>query len=221
MPDDLPAPRTVTARQAAELTGLNERTIRRMIERGQLHATKAAPNRYLIDTRDLPPRRRSRTQELRELTEAITALRRDLDALRRRITLLEVTRPPEYPPAPARAESERVESEQVSSIRLPRARPPVDLLSASFSSERTAEAPNGPFTTVASAARYLARHGINPLTPKNWTWLRDDLAERATLDADTLLRQVRAHIAAVGRRGGALLLHTCDDVACACHRVLP
>ena len=44
----------VTATQAAALTGLSERTIRRRIASGQLPARHVAPNRFAIDVRHLP-----------------------------------------------------------------------------------------------------------------------------------------------------------------------
>ena len=44
----------VTATQAASLTGLSERTIRRRIASGSLPARGIAPNRFAINVRDLP-----------------------------------------------------------------------------------------------------------------------------------------------------------------------
>ncbi|HEV2461818.1 MAG TPA: hypothetical protein VGS80_25965 [Ktedonobacterales bacterium] len=44
----------VTAAQAAGLTGLSERTIRRRIAAGMIPARHVAPNRYAINVRDLP-----------------------------------------------------------------------------------------------------------------------------------------------------------------------
>jgi hypothetical protein len=47
----------VTAAQAAGLTGLSERTIRRKIAAGDIPARHVARNRYAIRVRDLPIRR--------------------------------------------------------------------------------------------------------------------------------------------------------------------
>jgi len=47
----------VTAAQAAGLTGLSERTIRRKIAAGEIPARHVARNRYAIRLRDLPFRR--------------------------------------------------------------------------------------------------------------------------------------------------------------------
>lgn len=44
----------VTATQAASLTGVSERTIRRRIASGSLPARRIAPNRFAINVRDLP-----------------------------------------------------------------------------------------------------------------------------------------------------------------------
>jgi len=49
----------VTAAQAAGLTGLSERTIRRKIASGAIPARHVARNRYAIRVRDLPIRRSS------------------------------------------------------------------------------------------------------------------------------------------------------------------
>jgi hypothetical protein len=46
----------VTAAQAAALTGLSERTIRRKIATGQIRARHIATNRYAIKVADLPVR---------------------------------------------------------------------------------------------------------------------------------------------------------------------
>jgi hypothetical protein len=47
----------VTATQAARMTGLSERTIRRKIATGEIPARHIAPNRYAIRVSDLPKRR--------------------------------------------------------------------------------------------------------------------------------------------------------------------
>lgn len=44
----------VTATQAASLSGVSERTIRRRIAAGQLPARRVAPNRFAIKIEDLP-----------------------------------------------------------------------------------------------------------------------------------------------------------------------
>lgn len=70
----------VTATQAAVLTGLSERTIRRWIASGRLPARHIAPNRYAIDVRDLPGR--SDNADVQDLVAR-------LDTLERRVFLLE------------------------------------------------------------------------------------------------------------------------------------
>jgi len=67
----------VTAAQAATLTGLSERTIRRKIISGKLPAKRLMANRYAIRVRDLP----SNLQTV--------ALVDRLDDLERRVQLLE------------------------------------------------------------------------------------------------------------------------------------
>jgi hypothetical protein len=68
----------VTATQAAVLTGLSERTIRRRIASGALPARHIAPNRFAIDVRHLP----------RERAGGNFATR--LEMLERRVQLLEM-----------------------------------------------------------------------------------------------------------------------------------
>jgi len=69
----------VTAAQAATLTGLSERTIRRKIASGMLAARRLGPNRFAIKVADLP---------IRHPVEAL-ALR--LDVLEQRLARLEAT----------------------------------------------------------------------------------------------------------------------------------
>lgn len=85
----------VTATEAAALTGLSERTIRRKILSGEIPARHVAKNRYAIRVRDLPLRKRAGDLELR------------IEALEHRVRLLELRlarpddgeRPDSLPPA--------------------------------------------------------------------------------------------------------------------------
>ena len=69
----------VTATQAAALTGLSERTIRRRIAAGKLPARHIAPNRFAIEVRHLPRER-----------VATGNLAARLEMLERRMQLLEL-----------------------------------------------------------------------------------------------------------------------------------
>ncbi|MBF6591273.1 MAG: helix-turn-helix domain-containing protein [Ktedonobacterales bacterium] len=68
----------VTATEAATLTGLSERTIRRKIASGVLRARRVAPNRYAIKVRDLPIQGRADDLAMR------------MEALEHRVRLLEL-----------------------------------------------------------------------------------------------------------------------------------
>lgn len=68
----------VTATEAATLTGLSERTIRRKIVSGEIPARHVAKNRYAIRVRDLP---------LRTMTPPMDAR---IQALEHRVRLLEL-----------------------------------------------------------------------------------------------------------------------------------
>lgn len=78
----------VSATEAAALTGLSERTIRRKIARGELAARHVAPNRYAIRVRDLPPPRHANQAEVRAEAR-MTNLEARLDLLERRLRLVE------------------------------------------------------------------------------------------------------------------------------------
>jgi|GEM_PF-2351758 excisionase family DNA binding protein len=67
----------VTAAQAATLTGLSERTIRRKIAAGVIPARRIGPNRFAIKVADL------------RMSHPIQALALRVEALERRIELLE------------------------------------------------------------------------------------------------------------------------------------
>lgn len=68
----------VTATQAASLSGVSERTIRRRIADGRLPARRVAPNRFAIRVQDLPLQRGFGDLALR------------LEALERRVAVLEL-----------------------------------------------------------------------------------------------------------------------------------
>ena len=68
----------VTATQAASLSGVSERTIRRRIAAGQLPARRIAPNRFAIRVQDLP------------IHHGFGDLALRLEALERRIAALEL-----------------------------------------------------------------------------------------------------------------------------------
>jgi hypothetical protein len=75
-----------------------------------------------------------------------------------------------------------------------------------------------PFKTKADAARWLGRHGVNPLTPKSWPgWPPIEMTPMATLTfALDIWREARA------RRDWRVTwsLRRCDDTACVCQGML-
>lgn len=73
----------VTAAQAAKLTGLSERTIRRRIVSGALPARRIASNRYAIRVRDL-------TLPNLPTLESVETLIARVQALESRVHLLEL-----------------------------------------------------------------------------------------------------------------------------------
>lgn len=68
----------VTATQAALLSGVSERTIRRRIAAGQLPARRVAPNRFAIKIEDLP------------INPGLGDLAGRLEALERRVAAIEL-----------------------------------------------------------------------------------------------------------------------------------
>lgn len=92
----------VTAAQAAGLTGLSERTIRRRIAAGKIPARHVAPNRYAIKVLDLPVR-----HSVEELASRIAALERRVRLLELRQAALLAASPASV--APDSAEPEALE----------------------------------------------------------------------------------------------------------------
>lgn len=204
-----PSPRLVTARRAAELTGLNERTIRRMIARGDLAARKVAVNRFLIDPADLPARKRNR------LRDEIDQLRSDLDALARRVRALErgqsAHKPPDSPYNALRADSERSGGEEVSSISPPLQRAFLDRYSALSLPAPTQERV---CSRVSDVQRFGERHGLSFTTPKGWRWLPALLP----IGEHELLNQILAHYREAAHRAAGVHLRRCDLADCPCQQ---
>jgi hypothetical protein len=151
----------VTAQQASVMTGLSERTIRRMIERGTLKAKHANARRYTIAVEDLPPHKPLPNDELATrvavLERAVQRLTQLVEALVGARTLPPVAQPSESP------------------------------LSASGGHSRSPRLQET-FSTHAAAARWLGEHGVNEYTPKTWVgWRSVPLEPRAIL-ADALTR---------------------------------
>lgn len=85
----------VTAREASEITGLGERTIRRMIEDGRIQARKVAPNRYAIPRRALEQfKKRDRVGELER---RVDALEHEVEHLQELLEQSGQLKPPEQP----------------------------------------------------------------------------------------------------------------------------
>lgn len=208
-PPGAPTPRLVTARRAAELTGLNERTIRRMIARGDLAARKVAVNRFLIDPADLPARKRNR------LRDEIDQLRSDLDALTRRVRALErgqtAHKPPDSPYNALRADSEGFSSEEVSSISPPLQRAFLDRYSALSLPAPALERVCG---RVSDVQRFAERHGLSFATAKGWRWLRQLLP----IGEHDLLNQILAHYREAAHRAAGVHLRRCDLADCPCQQ---
>lgn len=193
----------VTARRAAELTGLNERTIRRMIARGDLPAELVSVNRYQIDTSDLPPRKRNRVQE------ELSSLRADMDALKRRLSLLEKAETP--PDAPGR-NSDSFYIPDMSSIRYTPPKPP----GARYSATLAAPTDDDLLRRVSEVCHYLERHGVSPYTPKTWPWVKGALP----ISGAQLLELTIEHVQRTGYRASTIVLHKCTQEDCACQVAL-
>lgn len=79
----------VTAKQAADMTGLSERTIRRYIANGRTPARKIAPNRFAIAIEDLPIKQIRPDIGPDKTWAALEELQRDLRDAKARISALE------------------------------------------------------------------------------------------------------------------------------------
>jgi len=96
----------VTAFEAAALTGLSERTIRRRIAADTLHARRVSANRFAIHVEDLPQRK-----GLDALLARIEGLERRVDALEMHSGIYRVAR------GPSLAESEEGPDLEVAPLR--------------------------------------------------------------------------------------------------------
>lgn len=80
----------VTAKRAADMTGLSERTIRRYVDSGRLPAKRLARNRLAIAVEDLPARQMTAADDqIAQISMQIDELRAELKLAKARITLLE------------------------------------------------------------------------------------------------------------------------------------
>ncbi len=210
----------VTARRAADLCGVNERTIRRHIANGRLQAERGDDGDYRIPTTALAQLRKAasaRATRRGDLAGEVATLRAEVDALRSRLDALETR--PAYPTSRASEILARLSRQDgtetgasgvdVSSIRLPRARPPERHRSASFSGATSPDS----FANHADALRWLHRHGdMAEGTPKTWPgWREVALTPSAVL---------ALAIACSAKRGVKWRLHACDDATCVCHALL-
>ncbi len=206
----------VTARRAADLCGLNERTIRRHIASGKLQAERGDDGDYRIPTSALAALRRAakeRATRRGDLAGELAALRAEVEALRSRIEAVEA-RPLARTSSSdilARLATRReagigASGEDVSSISPYTPRPLKSHRSASFSGDTSSDG----LRTHADALRWLQRHGdMAEGTPKTWPgWREVALTPSAVL---------ALAIECSAKRAVKWRLHPCDDAACVCH----
>lgn len=235
----------VSAAEAGALVDRHERVVRQHIQDGGLPARKDARGSWRIDTDDLArvpgwvvDRERLARLELRQRrsypglvarTEALEgrlrAIEGQMRAVLERLERLGQSEPPREPPRELPRELPRepeqpTENEDSDPDEEPdppeprtvplayRGPPTVALL------DRGPDAPQA-FRTLADAARWLARHGVNPLTPKDWPGWRH--VERTPVE---VLRFAvdRQRLAVAGRNWRVTWrLRRCEDAQCVCH----
>jgi excisionase family DNA binding protein len=214
-----PTARTVTARQAAVLTGLSEKTIRRQIAAGKIPAEKVAPNRYHIPVSSLPPYKSS---PVRELTEQLETLQGHVRMLEDRLAALE-TRPRERPSLPSldalRFDSERAVTPQ-------RLSTPPRPKSKHSASGNVSPVPPDSLKDRQAAAWWLDEHGIGERTA--WTLRHPAWAKQWDLPRWLTKREIFEDAIARQQRNidnkehrSQWRLHECADEACICHELLP
>ena len=235
----------VSAAEAGGLVDRHERVVRQRIQDGDLPARKNARGQWQIDVDDLArvpgwvvDRERLARLELRQRrshaglvsrTEALEARLRGLESHQRSIDeqlarLLERLSPPgaprpPTPPSPREPEQpsgdEDPDPDELSDLsdlsNMPlayRGPPTVTLL------DRGPDAPQA-FRTLADAARWLARHGVNPLTPKDWPGWKH--VERTPVEVLRFAIE-RQRLAVAGRNWRVQWrLARCEDGQCVCH----
>lgn len=205
--------RYVTATEAADMTGLSERTIRRMIAAGTLPARRVNARRYEIAVADLPARK---VDELATLQAEVADLRREVDALKRA-----QTRSDGHSAVVPRLDMPAYLPDASAIVARPVGAFPSSPGSSreSFRTHTAADRTGQSFEHHAAALDWLALHGtFGKGTPKTWPgWQDVELTPRAVLElAGELRREAdRTHNHRVKWR-----LHTCGDSACVCREVL-
>ena len=207
----------VSAAQAARLVDRHERIVRWHRERGDFpNARKGPRGAWLIDTDDLASiagwtidREELAKLELRQrrghsgLVARVEALEARMRSLEARLAAQSVATFASAATSPHRDSLPALPAIDV----LPHPHPLDSRLSAS-------QGHSGAFSHKTSAARWLARHGVNEHTPKSWRgWPPDELTPTAVLDfALETQRAARAR----GDWRVAWRLARCDDPLCAC-----
>ncbi|HUY76441.1 MAG TPA: hypothetical protein VMV29_06695 [Ktedonobacterales bacterium] len=194
----------VTARRAADLCGLNERTVRRHIASGKLQAERLADGDYAIPVSALATLRRvakERAHRRGDLAGQLATLRAEVDALTARLDAL--TMPPTRTHAGHQDAATATPRPTASPVRMPLQRATTDR-----------GVPGAPITH-ADAARWLVRHGIaSETTPKSWPGWR----ETPPTPADVLA--LALSFADEGNWRKSWRLHPCGDSGCVCHDLL-
>lgn len=212
--------RIVNARAAAELTGLGERTVRRMLHDGRLKGEKTGRGDWEIGVADLPTRKGDELGDLQARMEQLAAkverLEGENESLQRRLRALSlVNRPLDIPGGLGGA---GIEGQGVDSTVYRYVPPPLVETERPFSLTVRGSQAEAKLKTRADAARWLTRHGVNSEgTPKSWPGWRDvDLTPRAVLELAISLYDPHNH-----RIAAAWKPVRCDDAACVCHELLP
>lgn len=193
----------VTAREASEITGLGERTIRRMIEDGRIPARKTAPNRYAIPRRALDQFRKH--DRVGELERRIEALEAEVEHLQGVLEHKEHSTPPDTPkndemsPNALQRDSDSLPGLDMSPYRIGDA-----TYTGGYRAWRTpapprpvavARAMDGWPDTIRGRAAYISdRTGLKFGTVRDWRELR----EWSTVEEARIGLQLRGYAAVAG-----------------------
>lgn len=192
----------VSLRRAAELTGLGERTIRRMVKDGRLAARVVAVNLYAVRVADLP---KPKPKTIADLTARLEQAEAEIKALK------EGNRP--Y--SALRGDSGGSTVPPMPRQVYPPPRAPDASATRPLPGLHRGTARKGATGAKMEVCRWLADgHGVKFHTAKGWVSADGMPTERRAAFAWALAKERRT-----GWRKGSVDIHHCDRIHCECQTV--
>lgn len=185
----------VSARKAAQLLGVNEKTIRRWVKAGRFPgAIKRSATLIDIPVSELRAEGEPVIDRIKRVEVENERLHAELASIKSSIeAIMRSKTPPE-------GQEQRIQQLDLSRYHYPIVTP---------SSGRPNESVPIAFTSPTETARFLLRHGVSDNTSRRWPGLPN--TPRAALE------YARNHVIAMGYRAASIHLHQCNIPECPCH----